>query len=84
MAILAKTAVAQSGKARALGDNFELIDSYPGLRTPSHIAELIGFAVHHVRKLCREHKVLAVQIGVRQQFMLNLRFVKHMSGEDVA
>lgn len=61
-----------------------LFAGYPDLLTPAHIAELTGFNVQYVRKLCREHKLPAVQIGSREWFVPKPRFVEYVNGGDVA
>lgn len=63
---------------------YELFVGYPDLLTPAHIAELTGFNVQYVRKLCREHKLPAVQIGSREWFVPKPRFVEYVNGGDVA
>lgn len=54
--------------------------AYPDLLTPAHISELTGFTVEYVRKLCREHKIPAVQVGGRQWFVPKPRFVEYVMG----
>ncbi len=60
----------------------ELFSAYPDLLTPAHISELTGFTVEYVRKLCREHKIPAVQVGGRQWFVPKPRFVEYVMGGD--
>lgn len=60
----------------------ELFSAYPDLLTPAHISELTGFTVEYVRKLCREHKIPAVQVGSRQWFVPKPRFVEYVMGGD--
>lgn len=74
----------EATKVLELPDDYELFDSYPDLLTPSHIAEMTGFTVQYVRKLCREHKLPAVQVGARQWFVPKTRFVEYVNGESVA
>ena len=57
-----------------------LFSAYPDLMTPAHISELTGFTVEYVRKLCREHKIPAVQVGGRQWFVPKPRFVEYVMG----
>lgn len=84
MATPCETVAPMHSNSLALPESFELFDSYPDLLTPTHIAELTGFTVQYVRKLCREHRLPAVQIGVRQWFVPKPRFVEYVNGEDVA
>ncbi len=58
----------------------EIFAAYPDLLTPAHISELTGFTVEYVRKLCREHKIPAVQVGGRQWFVPKPRFVEYVMG----
>lgn len=60
----------------------KLFSAYPDLLTPAHISELTGFTVEYVRKLCREHKIPAVQVGGRQWFVPKPRFVEYVMGGD--
>lgn len=70
-----------SGASEAtLGEVSEIFSAYPDLLTPAHIAELTGFTVEYVRRLCREHKIPAVQVGGRQWFVPKPRFVKYVMG----
>lgn len=57
-----------------------LFGQYPDLLTPAHIAELTGFNVQYVRKVCREGELPAVQIGARQWFVPKPRFVEYVMG----
>ncbi len=66
--------------AAVLDEDVELFSSYPDLLTPAHISELTGFTVEYVRKLCREHKIPAVQVGGRQWFVPKPRFVEYVMG----
>ena len=62
----------------------ELFADYPDLLTPAHIAKITGFTVQYVRKLCRQGKLPAVQIGMREWFVPKLRFIAYvMGGGDV-
>ena len=63
--------------------SYELFSGYPDLLTPAHISELTGFNVQYVRKLCREHKLPAVQIGSREWFVPKPRFVEYVNGVEV-
>ena len=65
-------------------DTYELFVGYPDLLTPAHISELTGFNVQYVRKLCREHRLPAVQIGSREWFVPKPRFVEYVNGGGVA
>lgn len=58
----------------------ELFAGYPDLLTPAHIAELTGFTVQYVRRLCREQRLPAVQIGSRDWFVPKVRFVEYVMG----
>lgn len=58
----------------------ELFAGYPDLLTPAHIAELTGFTVQYVRRLCRERRLPAVQIGSRDWFVPKVRFVEYVMG----
>lgn len=62
------------------GEPPEIFSTYPDLLTPAHIAELTGFTVEYVRRLCREHKIPAVQVGGRQWFVPKPRFVEYVMG----
>lgn len=61
-----------------LGD--ELFAAYPELLTPAHIAEITGFTVQYVRRLCRTGRLPAVQIGTRDWFVPKPRFVAYVMG----
>lgn len=63
-----------------LDADVELFSAYPDLLTPAHISELTGFTVEYVRRLCREHKLPAVQVGGRQWFVPKPRFVEYVMG----
>ena len=69
-----------SSDGAALGASVELFSAYHDLLTPAHISELTGFTVEYVRKLCREHKNPAVQVGGRQWFVPKPRFVEYVMG----
>lgn len=71
-----------SSDGAALRASVELFSAYPDLLTPTHISELTGFTVEYVRKLCREHKIPAVQVGGRQWFVPKPRFVEYVMGGD--
>lgn len=68
----------------AVTEGAEMFDGYPDLLTPAHIAELTGFTVQYVRKLCREHRLPAVQIGERQWFVPKRRFIAYVNGGEDA
>lgn len=73
----------KQGVAAMVADKDEettLFSAYPDLLTPAHISELTGFTVEYVRKLCREHKIPAVQVGGRQWFVPKPRFVEFVMG----
>lgn len=65
---------------KAQGGPGGLFSAHPDLLTPAHVAELTGFTVEYVRKLCREHKIPAVQVGGRQWFVPKPRFVEYVMG----
>lgn len=71
---------AATAAAFALPEDSRLFDDYPDLLTPTHIAELTGFTVQYVRRLCRERRLPAVQIGARQWFVPKPRFIEYVNG----
>lgn len=72
--------VGDTASTRPDGVDIELFAGYPDLLTPAHIAELTGFIVHYVRRLCRERRLPAVQIGSRDWFVPKVRFVEYVMG----
>ena len=78
---MAGTAGAAISAGLSLEKAPELFAGYPDLLTPAHISELTGFNVQYVRKLCREHRLPAVQIGSREWFVPKPKFVDYVMGE---
>ena len=68
-------------KFTAIADGqYEMFAGYPDLLTPKHIAALSGFSVDYVRRLCREHKLPAVQLGSGAWFVPKPKFIAYVMG----
>lgn len=59
---------------------YEMFAGYPDLLTPKHIAALSGFSVDYVRRLCREHKLPAIQLGSGAWFVPKPKFIAFVMG----
>lgn len=68
-------------KFAAIADGqYEMFAGYPDLLTPKHIAALSGFSVDYVRRLCREHKLPAIQLGSGAWFVPKPKFIAYVMG----
>lgn len=65
--------------AGAPGD--AMFEGYPDLLTPADVAEITGFSVGYVRRLCRERLLPGRRAGSRQWFIPKPLLIDHLMGE---
>ena len=50
----------------------------PRMRTIQQTADLTGLSYHHIRTLCRQHKIVAVRSG--KKWLVNLdKFIEYLN-----